>query len=196
MKKLWFLAAGIVLLVVSLFFDKSIVLFFTSFRNPAFDFLAVFFESTLVSVLVFLVVPFVILWFKDRRKAVLFAFAFGCVFLFTYSIKFIVMRPRPFLLLNLPLITSFAYSFGAFDSSMPSSHASTSFSAFAGLEKLSWVRWLYLALAVVVCLSRLYAGVHYMSDIIAGALLGYFITYLVFYLDKRYGFSGRWKTEV
>jgi undecaprenyl-diphosphatase len=193
MKKLWFLAFGLVFLLVSLFFDRTIVLFFTSYRNPVFDFLAVFFEGTLVSVLLFLVVPFVILLFKDRRRAILFAVAFGCVLLLTYSIKFIVMRPRPFMMLNLPLIASFSYGFGSSDYSMPSSHASTSFSAFAGLERLSWVKWLYLSLAVVVCLSRLYSGVHYLSDVVVGALMGYFVTYLVFLAGGRY-FGKKWKT--
>jgi membrane-associated phospholipid phosphatase len=56
--------------------------------------------------------------------------------------------------------------------SFPSAHASTS---FAGALAYSWVGQpaapLY-ALAVALSLSRVYLGVHYPSDVLAGALLG------------------------
>lgn len=59
------------------------------------------------------------------------------------------------------------------NSSFPSSHAANAFT-------LAWVlssRWrrgwpAFFALAVVVALSRLYLNRHYLSDVVAGALLG------------------------
>lgn len=59
------------------------------------------------------------------------------------------------------------------DPSMPSGHAMT---AFAGAVVLAAVvpraRWALLGLAAGIGLSRVYLGVHYPSDVIAGAALG------------------------
>jgi undecaprenyl-diphosphatase len=194
MKRLWIFLAGLALFFVSLFFlDRPVAFFFTSFRNPVFDFLAVFLASTYVQIFIFFVVPFFVLWFRDRKRAVVFGVGMAFVVFFTYSLKYLIGRPRPFMVLSLPLVASLSYHFGAFNTSLPSSHASTSFSAFAALEKYKFLMWLWLSLAVIVIMSRLYDGVHYLSDVVFGAMLGYFVTYGVFWLDKKYGFSRKWK---
>jgi undecaprenyl-diphosphatase len=56
---------------------------------------------------------------------------------------------------------------------MPSGHASTAFAAAlaVGLAHPR-LRWPLLALAALVALSRVWLGVHYLTDVIAGAALG------------------------
>jgi decaprenylphosphoryl-5-phosphoribose phosphatase len=77
------------------------------------------------------------------------------------SIKLVVRRPRPDLA-DLPPLTATPTKL-----SFPSSHAVTSFAAARafGVPAL----W---AAALPLALSRLYLGVHYPSDVAAGAALG------------------------
>ena len=48
------------------------------------------------------------------------------------------------------------------------------------------MRWTGLVLAVCMGLSRLYVGVHYPSDVIAGALVGLFCGWLAWRLYGKW----------
>lgn len=67
--------------------------------------------------------------------------------------------------------------------SFPSNHA---MSCFAQATVLSWFypHWmgLYFLIAGLVAYSRVYVGVHYVSDVVAGAILGYLIGRLVIFI--------------
>jgi len=81
------------------------------------------------------------------------------------AIKFAVRRRRPELRgLNplTPVVTRLSF---------PSAHATTSFAAAAAYRPLAPSAALYAA-AVALALSRPYLGVHYPSDVLAGAVLG------------------------
>lgn len=80
-------------------------------------------------------------------------------------IKVAVRRPRP-RIEDLPPLTGTLTGL-----SYPSAHAATSFAGARILSAALPAPPLY-ALAVALCLSRLYLGVHYPSDVAAGAALG------------------------
>lgn len=82
------------------------------------------------------------------------------------AIKQVVRRPRP-QLPGLPPLTGTPTQL-----SFPSAHASTSFAGALSYARLGVPAAPLYALAVGLSLSRLYLGVHYPSDVLAGATLG------------------------
>ena len=80
-------------------------------------------------------------------------------------VKFAVRRPRP-RLEGLPPLSGTLSGL-----SYPSAHSATSFAAARTLSPVLPAAPLY-ALASALALSRLYLGLHYPSDILAGAALG------------------------
>ena len=91
-------------------------------------------------------------------------------------IKEITLRPRPFLSLPDARLLVSAPSSYAF----PSGHATSAFAAASGtvlaakklLGRVPPWGWAMVVLAAAVSYSRLYVGVHYPTDVAAGALLG------------------------
>ncbi|MGH2763618.1 MAG: phosphatase PAP2 family protein [Thermoleophilaceae bacterium] len=82
------------------------------------------------------------------------------------GVKQLVRRARPVLEEEIPALVPTLSG-----RSYPSAHSSMSFAAAAALSKALPARPLYCA-AALMALSRPYLGVHYPSDIVAGALLG------------------------
>jgi undecaprenyl-diphosphatase len=125
----------------------------------------------------FIIVLFVVpLWLRGYREASFdFLLLLGITVVLTEVIKFVVGRPRPCTGV-LPSVRTLM-GFGCdveLDPSFPSGHASRAFAlaAFVGLR----FRWragsAAFGFAVLVGLSRIYLGVHWPSDVVAGALLG------------------------
>ncbi len=88
------------------------------------------------------------------------------VYALNTTIKLLVRRRRPELP-GLPPLTSTPTQL-----SFPSAHASTSFAGALAYSRLGLPRPALYGLAASLALSRLYLGVHYPSDVLAGALLG------------------------
>jgi undecaprenyl-diphosphatase len=85
-----------------------------------------------------------------------------------YVLKAIVARPRPFDMLSGVHVLE-NETFGSF----PSGHAANAFlAAFLLAQAYPKYRWWFYGLAAVVAFSRVYMGVHYPLDVVAGALLG------------------------
>jgi membrane-associated phospholipid phosphatase len=87
------------------------------------------------------------------------------------AVKFAVRRPRPDIADLPPLVHT------ASNRSYPSAHATTSAAAAVGLARVLPKPPLYAA-ATALALSRLYLGVHYPSDTVAGAALGWAVAEL------------------
>jgi membrane-associated phospholipid phosphatase len=105
----------------------------------------------------------------DRSRRARWGRASGVVagaFVLNTTVKLLVRRPRP-QLPGLPPLTSTPTQL-----SFPSAHACTSFAGARLYARLGLPVAPLYALAVGLACSRLYLGVHYPSDVLAGAALG------------------------
>lgn len=104
----------------------------------------------------------------------------------TELIRFFYHRPRPFAALPdvHSLFTDSAWSF-------PSGHA-TFFFAMATAVYLYNKKWgtLFFSATILMIVSRVVAGVHYPSDIVAGAIIGAAVAYATYLVVQRF-----WPTE-
>jgi len=83
-----------------------------------------------------------------------------------YLVKLIVRRPRP-VLEGLPPLGGAPSSL-----SFPSAHATSSFAVATAMTRVEPLGALAFLLAGALALGRPYLGMHYPSDVLAGAVLG------------------------
>lgn len=101
------------------------------------------------------------------------------------TLKELVSRPRPWLDVEglYPLIQEYD------PHSFPSGHTCASFAAVSVWWKFfhrRWIKAVCVGMAVCMGLSRLYVGVHYPSDVLAGALIGAFCGWLALRVWRRF----------
>ena len=118
---------------------------------------------------------------KTRKVGIMSAVALlGSLIINNNIVKNIVQRPRPFVTftdLQIIIPTPSEFSF-------PSGHTSSSFAAaavfFRYLPKKLGIP--SVILAGLIGFSRLYVGVHYPTDVIAGAIMGILLSYMAEFL--------------
>jgi membrane-associated phospholipid phosphatase len=107
---------------------------------------------------------------RTKRNALYIAGSTATTYLLNLLIKQLVRRPRPFVT---DIHLTAVYHPGEY--SFPSGHTSSSFSAITALSR-AYPRWYVIAPSLLwasaVGYSRLYLGVHYPTDVTAGAVLG------------------------
>lgn len=102
-----------------------------------------------------------------NREAWLICAALGPVAIgLNYAVKLVVRRPRP-VLEGLPPLGGAPSSL-----SFPSAHATSSFAVATAMTRVEPLGALAFVLALALALGRPYLGMHYPSDVLAGALLG------------------------
>lgn len=97
-------------------------------------------------------------------------------------IRFIFPRLRPFAALDFEPLVNHSSASSAF----PSGHASFYFALAMALIVLNYRwKWWVLAGVCLMGLARVFAGVHWPLDILAGALVGIFSVFVVKYILPR-----------
>jgi membrane-associated phospholipid phosphatase len=104
---------------------------------------------------------------RSNREAWLICAALGPIAIgVNYAVKLLVRRPRP-VLEGLPPLGGAPSSL-----SFPSAHATSSFAVATAMTRVDELGALAFLLAVALSLGRPYLGMHYPSDVLAGAALG------------------------
>lgn len=124
-------------------------------------------------------VLFVVAWFKlpkpevkKRHALIVMGFSGILALLFNVVISHIWFRPRPFV--TLPKGSFEQLIPHPADASFPSDHTAGSFGFAAGSWKQSegWVSKSFTILAILVAIARVYCGLHWPTDVLAGVVIG------------------------
>lgn len=132
--------------------------------------------------MIWLAISFILLLIpKTRKVGIMSLVALGLSGLFINCIiKNVVARPRPF-----TQVEGLTYLIKRpRDYSFPSGHTSASFAAVVVFVRKMPRRYgiPFMILAVLIAFSRLYLGVHYPTDVLAGVILGTLIAFLAMWI--------------
>jgi undecaprenyl-diphosphatase len=176
----------------TMFFDTSLSHAVYAMRTPALT-EAMIIISLLgadIALLFAGVITIVLAWRNHKHEAILFVTVLGVGLLLNNVLKFIFQRPRPSIDPILDL--SVSYSF-------PSGHAMNAFIFYLVVAYFVYhftknkflsviAAILALCLIFLIGFSRVYLGVHYPSDVLAGFIAGFFVFVMAIVLDRSIAF--------
>ena len=172
-KVLW-LFFFVIVFLIAYGIDQQANLFMKNIRMPFLDFVFSIVTDFGVAIFIMLIVPSIIFYNKKKNHIYVLWLSFVISFVLAFAIKLIVLRQRPTDAFNFPFTHLLDYSF-------PSMHSMVVFSLLPALVCLfPKQKYFWATFAVLVSFSRIYFGVHFLSDVVFGAFAGYFIgDYLV-----------------
>jgi undecaprenyl-diphosphatase len=202
----WKLVAGLCLAIDAIFFfgwlaseiiesetrvfDDGIRNFFHQIASPNLTNVMIFFTyvGSAYGIIFLLIIAITILLYKNhKRSAALLIITMIGESVLSFILKLSFQRPRPEAYFDFKLPTSFSF---------PSGHAFASLCFFGALalflnaqitnrfQKIAiWLIsiWLFL----IIGISRIYLGVHYPSDVIAGYAAGFVWLFTIYFADNR-----------
>jgi len=158
-------------------FEIEIILWLQSFRSgfldSLFEFITMFGEEiVIIGILGF------IYWCYDKKMGEQIGITVFISLVLNAFIKTIVQRVRPYIadtrIEGIRQNTAGGYSF-------PSGHTQGTASTFGALAiwmKKRWITITSIVIIILVAISRMYLGVHYLSDVLVGGLLGIGISWV------------------
>ena len=167
--------------------DNSIMLFLQSIRNPVLSAILLPITKSGNHGIIVIALILLTLFFKSERKT-FFTAALGLILGSLVTIvllKPFIMRPRPYVSIEeLAALVDMSSD----PNSFPSGHTTAVFAMAMGWQLASEKKWLKIfgwVLAVLMAFSRLYVGVHYPTDVLAGALIGMAGSFAAWQIVKR-----------
>jgi undecaprenyl-diphosphatase len=183
--KRWVAFFLLLLLFPALFFDDLISKLTGGIQGYPWDALMLF--MTDFGLLYFAILLFAYsLAHKKYREISLMILTAAFALEISYLCKILFQTPRPFtgtLVATIPLTQ-------ASDFAMPSLHTAVCFSLWPYIKRIfpgnRFLRGFAYGTIILIAFSRLYLGVHYLSDVLAGGMLGYALAKLWISLEERH----------
>lgn len=171
-------------------FDLTLYHFVNHFAgyHPVVDAIMKFFAQDALDIYAVL---FIVAWFslpkseENKRHALVVSFCSGVLALFmNLVISHIWFRPRPFAVLPSGSFTQLIPHGN--DASFPSDHTSGGFAFASGTwgKGTKWVSYSFTILAVLTMIARVYVGVHWPTDVIAGLVIGIFSSRILWRFER------------
>jgi undecaprenyl-diphosphatase len=145
--------------------------------------------GSLYAVLVFITLICILI--RKKKTILTLLFLYGALAGSVYGLKYLIGRPRPFQVLGMAQALSQTRA-EVIDPSFPSAH-----SAYAFMMATLLGHWFpryrtpFYVVAGIIAWTRIYLFLHFPTDIIAGALLGYGLTRIVLHLAPEPAPSGK-----
>lgn len=194
-KKIIFIISSCILVLFAIFyFDSEIAKMVFLMRS---DFLDNFFIGIInlsSKAVIFFFLTSLFLWKEYKRKWILpLWFTLGLSTLISFLLKFSIQRLRPFQLGIVPILPVLEKaSHLIWDFSFPSFHAMLVFCAIPILSKeFPKFKYIWIIFGGLIAFSRIYFGLHFLSDIIAGGLIGYLLGVIIIKMEKENKFWER-----
>ncbi|MFK8104955.1 MAG: phosphatase PAP2 family protein [Saprospiraceae bacterium] len=204
---LFLLVATIILLTTD---TGAVIVYFSKHRSPVGDLFFKYFtklgeEWAYISCLAFFLL-------RRIREGLLILVVVAFVFTLSFSLKAIFLQDRPHTFFSKQLKTkSNIYQLKKLDdlnfiegvvahtgqTSFPSGHTLSGFALFGlvalMIRKKRGLALLWLSVAILVGLSRIYLVQHFLRDIYLGSIIGTLLAFLVYYVQGRFPYQAdRW----
>ncbi len=160
--------------------DLAILQSFESIRTPLLDSFFLFI-TRFGEEIILLPLLCVVYWCFNKRQAIFLAFTFMFGLIVNHALKITFMIPRPWIRWpDLSIVDGAAGSATGY--SFPSGHTAGAVSAYGGMavwyrkNKKIWIA--AIIMIALVGLSRVYLGVHTLTDVMVSILIGAFILWL------------------
>ena len=191
--------------MLDLLFNLELYLFYfinTYLSNPIFDYIFIFFHHCHEQLWFIIIVLSIWIYYiiKDKKNRLLLIVLIPLSILLTdqigRSIKHLELRQRPYMSIekeNIQLLIEIPKNeFGQYhqtsssQKSFPSNHAANMFSICYLLAYIyNDQKKYFMTFAILIAISRIYVGVHYPLDVLAGMLIGFIIGYILIKLAPR-----------
>ncbi|MBI2463527.1 phosphatase PAP2 family protein [Candidatus Peregrinibacteria bacterium] len=181
-KRFFIIFILLILLLLSFFLDQSVLTITEEMRIKALNNAVIALSKLGPGIGATLLIIF-LFFRKNWKKIFLLIMSFIAALELGYLAKSVFNIPRPYQLFEIANLTTAKFS------SFPSMHSAFVFAALPFFnDELKKYRYPWIFFSLMIAWSRLYLSVHFFSDVVAGALLGFFVGFLIKLLQEKYHF--------